>query len=317
MKLKAFIFYGAALIIVGAITAWIIVVLSTSQKETNSEEDSYDPQVFAILDGAEITADDVNRNLNFLRIDNPNVTQEEALMDLIGRRLRIMDAERRGIEVTKEEIDKLIDESYKPEQLEKFERKNISMKDVRNEIRYVLIKNKLEKEIRNELSAEVKVTDDDVKRRIKELEDQDPYYNVVSDVAYIFIMIRSDEGAAKAKAEKIIKDLENGADFSALAREYSDHRDSKYSGGHIGDFRGLTSDLQYEVLKLRPGQFNREPIKLLNGYHIVMCLDKQHIPKKQFEERTHELLKAQELERLVSEYYQSLREKAKLEIKLE
>ena len=89
--------------------------------------------------------------------------------------------------------------------------------------------------------------------------------------------ITSDDtvnAAAKAKAEDILKQLHNGADFATLAKKYS--QDSSASaGGDLGTFgRGkMIKAFEDAAFALQPGQISGI-VKTQFGYHIIMVIDK-------------------------------------------
>jgi peptidyl-prolyl cis-trans isomerase SurA len=75
--------------------------------------------------------------------------------------------------------------------------------------------------------------------------------------------------AARAKAESIRKQLQSGADFGQLAREYSDD-DSKNQGGELGEFsRGdMLDTIQNAVDVMKVGEIS-EPVRTDHGFHIL------------------------------------------------
>lgn len=94
------------------------------------------------------------------------------------------------------------------------------------------------------------------------------------------ILIRQDSigaDAAKAKAEVIIEKLNNGADFSELAKEYSDDQFSKNDGGDIYYLTaGQINIPEFEdaMYELKPGEFYSKPVHTRYGYHVVKVTEK-------------------------------------------
>ena len=85
------------------------------------------------------------------------------------------------------------------------------------------------------------------------------------------------EEEAQAKAEKLIKELQAGADFAKLAEQHSDDPGSKKQGGDLGYFReGTMVQPFFEGVKaLQVGAFSTTPVKTQYGYHIIKLLDKR------------------------------------------
>jgi peptidyl-prolyl cis-trans isomerase SurA len=74
---------------------------------------------------------------------------------------------------------------------------------------------------------------------------------------------------AQKKAEGIRKQLEKGADFGDLARQYSDD-DSKSKGGELGDFspNDLNDNIAKAISGLKDGQVS-QVVRTKYGFHIV------------------------------------------------
>ncbi len=80
---------------------------------------------------------------------------------------------------------------------------------------------------------------------------------------------------AKAQAESILKQIQGGADFAALAKQYSQDG-SAANGGDLGLFsKGqLDPDFEAAAFALQPGQTSGI-VKTQYGYHIIKVTDKQ------------------------------------------
>ena len=83
------------------------------------------------------------------------------------------------------------------------------------------------------------------------------------------------DAAAKAKAEMIQKQLENGASWDKLAKEYSDDPGSKNSGGELGwSQRGrMVPEFDNAIFTQKIGAVSI--VKSQFGYHVVQVEDRQ------------------------------------------
>jgi len=81
----------------------------------------------------------------------------------------------------------------------------------------------------------------------------------------------------KAKAEGLIKKLDEGADFSELAKEFSEDPGSGKEGGLIPDatIGALVPPYEKAALALKPGEYTKTPVESQFGYHIIKLEKKE------------------------------------------
>ncbi|GLV65628.1 foldase protein PrsA [Bacillus mycoides] len=123
------------------------------------------------------------------------------------------------------------------------------------------LKEKMKPEIALEKAIRATVTDKDVKDNHK------------PEMKVSHILVK-DEKTAKEVKEKI----NNGEDFTALAKQYSEDTGSKEQGGEIAGFAPGQTVKEFEeaAYKLDAGQVS-EPIKTSYGYHIIKVTDKKEL----------------------------------------
>ncbi|PGO32315.1 peptidylprolyl isomerase [Bacillus cereus] len=142
------------------------------------------------------------------------------------------------------------------------------------------LKEKMKPEIALEKAIKATVTDKDVKDNHK------------PEMKVSHILVK-DEKTAKEVKEKI----NNGEDFTALAKQYSEDTSSKEQGGEIAGFAPGQTVKEFEeaAYKLDAGQVS-EPIKTSYGYHIIKVTDKKEL--KPFDEVKDTIRKDLEQQRL-------------------
>lgn len=126
-----------------------------------------------------------------------------------------------------------------------------------------------------------KAIEDYVKKNIKEDEIK-KYYNesISGDISAKHILIKvgtNTEGGltddeAKKKAEDLIKKLNDGEDFSKLAKENSDDTGSAANGGDLGYFNKgeMVKEFEDAAYALKVNEYTKEPVKTTYGYHIIL-----------------------------------------------
>lgn len=127
-----------------------------------------------------------------------------------------------------------------------------------------------------------KAVDDYLRDNIKDSEIQKYYdesYTGQISAKHILIKVDStgsgdglsDEDALN-KAKDLINQLNDGADFSELAKENSDDTGSASNGGDLGYFgKGqMVSEFEDAAYSLGVNEYTKEPVKTTYGYHIIL-----------------------------------------------
>ncbi len=85
-----------------------------------------------------------------------------------------------------------------------------------------------------------------------------------------------DDGAVKARAEELLKQVKNGTDFAELAKKNSEDEASAKNGGDL-DYFGhgrMIPEFEQVAFALQPGQIS-DLVKTSYGYHIIKLVDKK------------------------------------------
>jgi len=117
----------------------------------------------------------------------------------------------------------------------------------------------------------------------------------------------------KALAEAIIKKLEAGGDFAALAKEYSKDGSAK-SGGDLGWFsaQSMVQPFSEAVAKLEKGKFTTAPVQTQFGWHVIKLEDTRAAslpPLEQVKDRVQQLVQRTK----ITDYLKTLRAESKID----
>ena len=104
-------------------------------------------------------------------------------------------------------------------------------------------------------------------------------YTTAEQVRASHILLKTegkDDAAVKAKAEDVLKQSKAGADFSELAKKYSEDEASAKNGGDLDYFgRGrMVPEFDQAAFAMQPGQTS-DLVKTQYGYHIIKLVDKK------------------------------------------
>jgi parvulin-like peptidyl-prolyl isomerase len=82
-----------------------------------------------------------------------------------------------------------------------------------------------------------------------------------------------------------------GADFAALAQEYSEDEDTAESGGVLGNFKHgeLPPEIDKTLMHLEEGEVS-DPVRTSTGFHVIKMLKKKTPQVKSFEEVQDEIM---------------------------
>lgn len=116
-------------------------------------------------------------------------------------------------------------------------------------------------------------------------------------VQHILIAAKADasdeeKAAAKTKAEELIQQLKDGADFAELAKANSADTGTAAKGGQIGPFKRSdmvteSSTAAYDLKNV--GDITETPVQTQFGYHIIKLVSKEE--KKPFDEMKEQMEK--------------------------
>jgi peptidyl-prolyl cis-trans isomerase C len=151
-----------------------------------------------------------------------------------------------------------------------------------------------------------KVTDEEVKARYdKEI----AAMPVEQEVRAMHILVKTKE-----EAEAIIKELEAGKDFAALAKEKSTDPSAASNGGDLGFFgKGqMVPEFEAAALALKVGEYTKTPVQTQFGFHVIRKEEERPVAPPPFAD-----VESQVRQMVVREKYAKLVEDARKEVTIE
>ena len=269
----------------------LLAALALAASACGGGSDSVPSGAIAVVDGTEISQDDLDQLITqakrgyeaqkqeFPKAGTPEFQsiQTQYVAYLVELEEFRQAAEELGVSVTDEDVDKAEQELIKSRfdgkraAYEKaLEAQGFTAEQYREK---ALAVSALSKRIFDEVTKGVKVTDQEILAYYTQ--NQSQYGTPESrDVRHILIAEKSGDGkvdfaASKAKADDIYAQLENGADFAALAKSSSADPGSKESGGKLTISRGQTvPEFDKISFELDTGELSK-PVKTRYGYHVI------------------------------------------------
>ena len=117
-------------------------------------------------------------------------------------------------------------------------------------------------------------------------------------------------------AEKLIAELDKGADFTALAKRESMDQGAKQNGGDLGwqSPDRFPKQMGDAIAALKPGQFTHTPVKSEFGWHVIKVEDTRDVAAPPFD-NVKQRLEGMVLEKKLKAYTDELLKTAKVEKK--
>ena len=195
--------------------------------------------------------------------------RNQAVQFLVQREQFEQKAEDLDVEVTDKQVDdrlEQIQKQYFGGDKKKFEKQlkeqGITETQVRNDIRAQIVSEKIFAQV----TGKVTVSDDEIEKYYEKNKAQ--YSQPESrDVRHILVK-------TKKQADDLYAQLENGADFAALAKKFSEDTGSKANGGKLTISKGQTvAPFDQTAFLLKKNAISK-PVKTEFGYHIIQPLSR-------------------------------------------
>src|SRR5215210_1054043 len=235
----------------------------------------------AVVDGQEIAKTDYDALLAQAKKSYTNQKREfpkagsqeyqtlknQAVQFLVQREQFEQKAEDLDVEVTEEQVDARLAQilkQYFGGDKKKYEKQlkeqGLTEKQVRNDIRAQIVSEKIFEQV----TREVKVTDAQIDEYYKKNKTQ---YSQPESREVRHILVKT-----KAQADDLYGQLQEGADFAALAKRFSQDTGSKANGGKLTISKGQTvAPFDKTAFQLKTNEISR-PVKTQFGYHVIQAL---------------------------------------------
>ena len=235
----------------------------------------------AIVDGEEIARSDYEALIAQAKKSYANQKREfpaagsqefqtlrnQAVQYLVQREEFEQKAEDLDVKVTDKQLDDRLEQILKQyfggdqKKLDaQLKEQGMSKQQVRGEVRAQLVSERLFAKV----TADAKTSDDEIEKYYEKNEAQ--YSQPESrDVRHILVK-------TKAQADDLYTQLENGGDFAALAKKFSEDTGSKANGGKLTISKGQTvAPFDQTAFLLKKNAISK-PVKTKFGFHIIQPL---------------------------------------------
>ncbi len=213
--------------------------------------------------------------------DTPEVRDRlttPVLRGLIDERLQIQEARRLEIEVPLEQVEAGLDRLAEQNNMTRgqfmstLREQGVLEEALRDQLRAQLAWREV---VNRRLAPQVTVTDEDIEDMLQRIKEDVSQTRV--RIAEIFIPFDSpaEEGDARATAQRLLDELQQGAAFQRVAQQFSQAPTASV-GGDLGwvTLQELSSEVADAVRDMQPRQV-AGPIRTIGGYYLIALVGRQ------------------------------------------
>lgn len=311
-----------------------VAVLALSAGAALAEEKKGETGKAASVNGVVINQEEVNRQMFILeqhlmstqgtaiRPDMVPAVRKQILEDLIDKELLFQESQNQKIRIEEKTITERVDALKKNFPSEKefqdeMAQMHFSEETLRTQIRKDLAVQQL---VEKDIVTHVKVTEEDLKTFYDTHPDA---FKEPEKVRASHILIKSEadadpvnKEARRKKLESVKTRIDQGEDFAALAKEFSQCPSSE-NGGDLGYFeRGkMAKPFEDAAFSMKPGEVSDIVITAF-GFHLIKVTDKKPeriVPYDESKERIRQHLERVKFLEEKNSYVAELKKKGKVE----
>jgi len=219
---------------------------------------------------------------------NPQKIKElrrQVLENLIVQKILLQKAHEDSIEVDDNQVEQALDNQIKQwtqqmgskEAVEKYFGGSINKikRKFREDVKNRMLVDKLQQE----QFQKIHISRPEVEQFYKTMKDSLPKRGTSVELSHILLTVKPGKAAKEAAYErisKILKQIKAGADFSEMAKKYSEDPGSAPKGGDLGYVKrgDFVRDFEEAAFKLKAGQISGI-VETKFGYHIIQMIDRK------------------------------------------
>jgi peptidyl-prolyl cis-trans isomerase SurA len=210
--------------------------------------------------------------------------QPQVIRALVDEMIQSQEAERLGIVVDEAQVDETFariagNNNLQPEQLaQALVQSGILPDYLKDQIRAQLLWQQV---VARRLRPQVQIAPEEIDEAVARLEaTRNQPQRLLAEI-FLGIDNVTEEGPIREQANQIYEDLQKGANFPALARQFSQSA-SAANGGDLGwvEPGQLPTELETAIAGLRPGQLS-QPIETVNGIYLILVREQRTAPENE------------------------------------
>ncbi|HTZ78725.1 MAG TPA: peptidylprolyl isomerase [Stellaceae bacterium] len=266
------------------VTALLLLILTAGTAAAQ------ETRIAAVVNDDVISINDLEARIKLVLLssqlpDNPQVRQRvtpQVLRSLIDERLELQEAKRFNVAVSDEDVNRAFERLERQNNMPKggldqlLTQRGIPRSTLVNQITATLAWSKL---VEGRLAPNVTVSDEEINEAMARIKDS--IGKPQSRVGEIFLAVDNptQEPEVKALADRLVEQIRNGANFAAVAQQFSQSATAAV-GGDLGWVLPdeLPPEVEQTVARMQPGQL-APPIRGPGGFYLVYLADRRTLGK--------------------------------------
>ncbi|MFH0874959.1 MAG: peptidylprolyl isomerase [archaeon] len=304
-----------------------LVYTKTNGLSFVKKDDVVDDSTAAIVNGEVITMSELNAKFGRIPAQYQlMITKDKLLEQLVNEKLLLQQAKKERVSVTDQEVEDNIAQVLEGYNLDKAQleadlsARNMTYKEFSDYYKDEMTINKL----LNKTLVGLEVSEEKLKAYYDENIEQFSVPETVNASHVLICHTKSDrcesnltKEEALSKIQDIQKELEDGAEFSDLAKDMS-YCPSKEVGGNLGFFgKGqMTPAFEEAAFNLKEGEVS-DIVETEFGYHLILLNEKRNASVVDFEAAKPEIeatVSSTKQQEFVTQYIDGLKNSSKIEL---
>ncbi|WP_341912851.1 peptidylprolyl isomerase [Ferrovibrio terrae] len=246
-------------------------------------------RIVALVNDEVISLRDLNERMRIIMAttrlpdNNPEIlraVREQALRSLIDERLQLQESKRRNLAATQQDVDSAIamverQMNIPPGRFEEYIRRSgVDPAAAVTQIRTELTWNRM---VRARVGAQVTITEQEIDEAIARLKATVGQTEDLLSEILVPVDSPDQEEPQRQLALRVVEQIRGGANFPALARQFS-RGTTAANGGDVGWVQrgALNEEVDAVVAKMNKGDIS-EPIRTVGGWQIIALRERRRI----------------------------------------
>jgi peptidyl-prolyl cis-trans isomerase SurA len=285
-NMKRFLALAVIVLAAGAVPAWAQRIDQLPGMSPAAPQ--FQDRVAAVVNDNVISTSDIESRMKlaFLSSGLPDTLEvrqhllPQILRGLIDEQLQMQEAKRLDITVSNEELDKTLQRIAEDNHISGgdmrayLKERGASPSALEQQVRAGLSWNKV---IQRELRSRVDVGDDEIETAVSRIRASAGKQEFLVSEIFLSVDSAKDEDQVKQVADNLVQQMKGGANFAAVARQFSQSTGAA-SGGDIGWIQEgqLSPELNRTLAGMQAGEV-AGPVRSASGWHILALREKRTI----------------------------------------